>query len=60
MQGDEQCCETCRFGSKVQYNQVLCYISYKFESTWNTCPKWKSKEKALWEIYLEEQKGEEK
>lgn len=59
MIGDEQCCETCRFGSKIRYGQVLCYISYKFESKWHRCPKWNPKEAGFWTIYMEEKKGEE-
>ena len=56
---DEERCETCQFGSGIQYGQVLCYVSYKFMSKWYRCPKWKQKEKTLWDLYLEETKGEE-
>lgn len=41
----EKRCETCKYGSKVMYGQVLCYVNYKFESKLYFCDKWKRKEK---------------
>lgn len=41
----EKTCETCKHGSKVQYNQVVCGVTFRFESKLYSCDKWKRKEK---------------